>query len=93
MNARDLLRLRSANIRHQYVAQQRQLQDADDAQSILSGSYEGFDADSGTAMVRLPGGNLIAARLITNGAIQVGTRLQISTSKDSAIAHADEMPS
>ncbi|MBD1995157.1 hypothetical protein H6G00_00755 [Leptolyngbya sp. FACHB-541] len=93
LNGRQLLQQRLSRLNSAYYSRVQAGENSSDSQSVLSGICTGYDADSSSVLVTLPGGNTISARLITSGAIAIGTQMQIFITKGSSIAHADEMPS
>ena len=88
MNAVKLVRKRlhlSRESLYQKIAERNQ------EPQEANGTYVGFNAESGSALVQLAGGGVVATQLITNGNLEVGGSISLSLPND-GVAVSDAMP-
>lgn len=58
----------------------------------LTGVVLGFDADAAAYRIQIPGGGVIRAASLSNGAIATGSSVRVNTARGSVLATVDSMP-
>ena len=86
-NARDRLKIRLQRQQQAYVDRATQ-----DDRRPISGTCLGYDAEAVGYRIQIPGGGIIRASSLTNGATATGTRLRVNTARGSVLATINGMP-
>ncbi len=90
MNAKDLLALTNL-IKHDRADENRAATTVQSNQGLFIGIYQGFDSITQKAFIKLiKTGEVVSARVITNGTIVPGTRVMVKVAGSASFV--DEMP-